>query len=224
MDKKIIRFTDEKYYTLFEILDGDSIELHYSDGDTATRECHFIDEYHTKVGRNVYHIHQFGEIMARNGTFCKPTEEALLNYCKERFACVEQAMLKITKHYQSDYYKHDTSRLYTDLMAIKDSNRNLAYVFIARDCGTQLIPFSELVKVTDTDVYGRCNTEVSPVYDYYKADAEKGTAKYYVININRTATTLKPIKDINQFIENVKKDVVHEYELTHSLDEVDMDM
>ena len=224
MDKKIIRFTDEKYYTLFEILDGDSIELRYSDGDTATRECHYIDEYHTKVGRNVYHIHQFAEIMARNGTFYKPTEEALLNYCKERFACVEQAMLKTTKHYQSDYYKHDTSRLYTDLMAIKDSSRNLAYVFIARDCGTQLIPFSDLVKVTDTDVYGRYNTEVSPVYEYYKGDAEIGSAKYYVIGVGRNYTNIKPIKDINQFIEDVKKDVVHEYELTHSLDEVDMDM
>lgn len=222
MYKKIIRFTDEKYDTLFEILDGDSIELHYSDGDTATRECHYIDEYHTKVGRNVYHIHQFAEIMARNGTFCKPTEEALLNYCKERFACVEQAMLKTTKHYQSDYYKHDTSRLYTDLMAIKNSHRNLAYVFIARDCGTNLIPYSELVKIEGE--FGEYHSTISPEYEYYKVDAERGTAKYYVIGVGRNYTNIKPIKDINQFIESVKKDVVYNYELTHSLDEVDMDL
>ena len=36
------------------------------------RPCTFIDEYHTQIGYNVFHICQFAEIMERNGASYMP--------------------------------------------------------------------------------------------------------------------------------------------------------
>ena len=36
--------------------------------------CHYIDEYHTEVGNNLYHICQFAEIMERDGSEYTPVE------------------------------------------------------------------------------------------------------------------------------------------------------
>ena len=75
-DKKI-RFIDSQYQTLFYIPDGANIALTYSDGETAVRPCKFIDDYHTQVGNNVYHICQFAEIMERNGASYMPEPEIM---------------------------------------------------------------------------------------------------------------------------------------------------
>ena len=66
--EKMIRFIDSSYNTLFYVPDGGNVVLTYADGEKAVRPCRFLDEYHTQVGRNVYHICQFAEIMERNGT------------------------------------------------------------------------------------------------------------------------------------------------------------
>lgn len=68
----MIRFIDSDYRTLFTIPDGASITLTFSDGKTVIRRCKFLDEYHTQVGQNVYHICEFAERMERNGTTYAP--------------------------------------------------------------------------------------------------------------------------------------------------------
>ena len=65
-DGKDIRFIDSHYKDLFRIPDGSSIQIHYPD-ETVVKPCKFIDEYHTQIGTNVFHICQFAEIMERNG-------------------------------------------------------------------------------------------------------------------------------------------------------------
>lgn len=70
--EKMIRFIDSKYQTLFYVPDGGNVVLTYSDGEKAVRPCKFLDEYHTQVGHNVFHICQFAEIMERNGTSYVP--------------------------------------------------------------------------------------------------------------------------------------------------------
>ena len=65
-DGKDIRFIDSHYKDLFRIPDGGSIQIHYPD-ETVVKPCKFIDEYHTQIGTNVFHICQFAEIMERNG-------------------------------------------------------------------------------------------------------------------------------------------------------------
>lgn len=63
---KDIRFIDSHYKDLFRIPDGGCVQIHYPD-ETVIKPCTFIDEYHTRVGYNVFHICQFAEIMERNG-------------------------------------------------------------------------------------------------------------------------------------------------------------
>ena len=62
---KDIRFIDSHYKDLFRIPDGGCVQIHYPD-ETVIKPCTFIDEYHTRVGYNVFHICQFAEIMERN--------------------------------------------------------------------------------------------------------------------------------------------------------------
>ena len=64
-DGKDIRFIDSHYKDLFRIPDGGCIQIHYPD-ETVVKPCKFIDEYHTQIGKNVFHICQFAEIMERN--------------------------------------------------------------------------------------------------------------------------------------------------------------
>ena len=65
-DGKDIRFIDSHYKDLFRTPDGGCIQIHYPD-ETVVKPCKFIDEYHTQIGTNVFHICQFAEIMERNG-------------------------------------------------------------------------------------------------------------------------------------------------------------
>ena len=67
-----IRFIDPHYKELFRIPDGRKIILHLSWGETAERSCRFIDEYHTEIGGNIYHICEFAERMERNGHTYEP--------------------------------------------------------------------------------------------------------------------------------------------------------
>ena len=54
-DGKEIRFIDSHYKDLFRIPDGGCVQIHYPD-ETVVKPCKFIDEYHTQVGYNVFHI------------------------------------------------------------------------------------------------------------------------------------------------------------------------
>ena len=63
---KDIRFIDSHYKNLFHIPDGGHIQIDYGN-ETVVKPCTFIDEYHTQVGNNVFHICQFAEVMERNG-------------------------------------------------------------------------------------------------------------------------------------------------------------
>ncbi len=65
-DGKDIRFIDSHYKDLFHIPDGGCIQIDYPN-ETVVKPCKFIDEYHTQIGNNVFHICQFAEIMERNG-------------------------------------------------------------------------------------------------------------------------------------------------------------
>lgn len=78
MDKHIgnaekgIRFIDPHYKELFRIPDGGKIIVSYAWGEKAEKICRFIDEYHTEVGSNLYHICEFAERMHQNGHSYEP--------------------------------------------------------------------------------------------------------------------------------------------------------
>jgi len=71
-DDKPIRFIDPHYKTLFTIPDGGSIVISYPDGEERVAECKYLDECHTAVDGECYHICQFAEIMRRAGASYEP--------------------------------------------------------------------------------------------------------------------------------------------------------
>lgn len=77
-ETKMIRFIDSDYNTLFYVPDGGNVVLTYSDGEKLTRPCKFLDECHTQIGSNVYHICEFAERMERNGTTYAPEQPPAL--------------------------------------------------------------------------------------------------------------------------------------------------
>ena len=76
MDNKEIRFIDSHYNELFRIPDGGKIEITYENGEKHIRECKYIDDYHTKIGNNTFHICQFAETMERTGNTYKPLDDS----------------------------------------------------------------------------------------------------------------------------------------------------
>ena len=66
-----IRFIDP-IIKKFRIPDGGKIIITYDWGEKAEKTCRFIDEYHTEVGSNLYHICEFAERMERNGHSYEP--------------------------------------------------------------------------------------------------------------------------------------------------------
>lgn len=83
-DKKKIRFIDSRYHDLFQIQDGDKIRIKYPDGETVERECTYIGEYHTQVGRNVFHICEFAERMEEIGATYEAAKEPVKNNTQDR--------------------------------------------------------------------------------------------------------------------------------------------
>ena len=73
--EKGIRFIDPHYKELFRIPDGGKIIVTTAWGEKMEHACRFIDEYHTEVGRNLYHICEFAERMEKNGATYEPKPE-----------------------------------------------------------------------------------------------------------------------------------------------------
>ena len=70
--KRRICFIDPEYNTLFYIPDGASIVMTRMDGSSVIRPCTYIDDYHTLVGSEVYHICEFAEMQERSGNTYVP--------------------------------------------------------------------------------------------------------------------------------------------------------
>lgn len=70
---------------LSKIPDGGKVIVTTSWGEKREYPCRFIDEYHTEVGSNLYHICEFAERMQKNGATYK-----------SKFA--EQTPQKTSKH------------------------------------------------------------------------------------------------------------------------------
>lgn len=75
MSDKTIQFIDSDYKELFRIPDGGKIKIIYPPGDgrgRVTHSCKYLDEAHTRVGNNDYHICEFATRMAKLGARYEP--------------------------------------------------------------------------------------------------------------------------------------------------------
>ncbi|MCD8340670.1 MAG: hypothetical protein LUC87_00760 [Clostridiales bacterium] len=71
-----IRFITSDYRELFRIPNGGTILVDYPDRHFAAR-CEHLDDYHTRINGEVFHICQFAELLERNGGTCRPEPELL---------------------------------------------------------------------------------------------------------------------------------------------------
>ena len=71
LPKNDIRFINSGYDEQFRIPDGGTIQVEYPDRIFSAK-CEYIDDYHTYVGSEVYHICQFAEVLERGGGVCRP--------------------------------------------------------------------------------------------------------------------------------------------------------
>ena len=71
LPKDDIRFINSGYDEQFRLPNGGKIEVEYPDR-TFSASCEYIDDYHTYVGSEVYHICQFAEVLERGGGVCRP--------------------------------------------------------------------------------------------------------------------------------------------------------
>ena len=76
-----IRFIDPQYKELFRIPDGGKVIVTTSWEEKREYPCRFIDEYHTEVGSNLYHICEFAERMEQGGCTYAPMEPPLPPMC-----------------------------------------------------------------------------------------------------------------------------------------------
>ena len=71
LPKDDIRFIDSGYNEQFRIPDGGVIQVEYPDR-VSSAICEYIDDYHTYIGSEVYHMCQFAELLERGGAVCRP--------------------------------------------------------------------------------------------------------------------------------------------------------
>ena len=73
---KEIRFINSNYDDLFRIADGATIQIAFPT-ETIIKACKYIDDYHTKIGNEIFHICQFAEMMERvNAKYVPEVEPA----------------------------------------------------------------------------------------------------------------------------------------------------
>lgn len=69
-----IRFIDSRYKELFRIADGEKVIITDADGKKSEYACSYIDEHHTEIGRNLFHICEFAELLERCNSTCEPVK------------------------------------------------------------------------------------------------------------------------------------------------------
>lgn len=114
-----IRFIDSHYKDLFRVEDGGKIIITLDTDEKLERTCRYIDETHVEVGRELYHICQFAEIMERNGSKYAPIKPMLPEVCHSTLPSNgELIVIKFGEkgYFRSEFSSEDTAqnRMFAD--------------------------------------------------------------------------------------------------------------
>ena len=115
---KGIRFITSSYRRTFTIPDGDKIRIKYPDGQKFDKTCRYIDDYHTEIGGNLYHICEFAELMENNKNKVIPLRSSL----PERSYAVHPESGRLIIITKGEYEVTDVSNAYDS----PEKNRELA--------------------------------------------------------------------------------------------------
>ncbi|MEG0912686.1 MAG: hypothetical protein RSD35_08135 [Oscillospiraceae bacterium] len=102
---KGIRFINPNYKEIFRIPDGDKVRITTSDGIKEDSVCRYIDDYHLKVGINLYHICELAESIEQNGNKIVPLRSSLPEQCYSTLQ--DTGAVVILNRGETGYYKTD---------------------------------------------------------------------------------------------------------------------
>ena len=74
MEKPQIRFIDSVNNTLFYLDDGEDIEIEAGD-EWIRYTCHYMDDFHFKLGDCIYHIGQFAQLREKLAQRYRPAKK-----------------------------------------------------------------------------------------------------------------------------------------------------
>lgn len=116
-----IRFIDSHYTDLFRIADGGNIAITSSFGERKEYSCRYIDETHTEIGNNLFHICEFAERMEG----CGATYEAINPLLpKECYGTLYTGELVMFKYGEKGYFDTDIPMEDKDTMKALADNMN----------------------------------------------------------------------------------------------------
>ena len=132
------------------------------------------------------------------------TDKKFHNYTIDKFALLEAVVNMKTKHYLNDFYFHDIQQL--------SYPKEDKYLWIVRDCGTHLVPKSEVLS--------------HPVVEYYMSQDKNKDYLYYEIDTNEKSLNmgmLNPvlINDINKYINDCKQEAQEKALLEEFMSDID---
>lgn len=77
----VVRFIDSEYHPLFTVPDGANIVVTALDGTRSTLPCRYIDDYHARIGDEIFHIHQFAIDQEQKGMVYMPEQPSAADLC-----------------------------------------------------------------------------------------------------------------------------------------------
>ena len=98
-----IRFIDPNYQELFLLDDGDTIRILLPNQYYVDKTCRYVDDYHTEIGCQLYHILEFADWTESLSRYVIPFREALPEECYTLDAATGE-LLRIRKG--ETYYYH----------------------------------------------------------------------------------------------------------------------
>lgn len=102
-----IRFITSKYDELFRIPDGGKVKIDYPDRSFVA-PCEYINDYHTRISGEIFHICQFAEMLERGNGKVSPEPEMLKDEAAWQFAHREYLSIHATEN-GWDYSVYDKS-------------------------------------------------------------------------------------------------------------------
>lgn len=69
-----IRFITPQYIEKFRIENGNCVEIIYSNGSRKRFPCYYVDDTHFIIGKSIYHICEFADMIQKIGAVCRPVE------------------------------------------------------------------------------------------------------------------------------------------------------
>lgn len=139
-----IRFITSNYDELFRIPNGGKVKIDYPDRSFVA-PCEYIDDYHTRIGGEVYHICQFAEILERGDGKVSPEPEMLKDQASWQVGHREYLSIHATDDgwdysiYDKNFAELDGGRIDLESITIQECRD-----MILQDLGWQNKNFTEM--------------------------------------------------------------------------------